>query len=141
MKNQVKSFIVCVMLATSCVTGPDGKRQVDADRVSRIAGHAAAIGSAAYLTAHPEQRPAFIVAEQALTGLIEQENYDPVAFSTALQALPTDALRGKEGALYVSVAVVVWDEAIAAATKLDQETLVRKTMIAVRDGLRRALQT
>lgn len=122
-----------------CKTAADGSRTVDSDRVSRIAGTAAQLGTTIYLAQHPEQRPSFAAAEQALTALADRQNYDPAAFSAALQGLPINELKGPNGSLYVSVALVVWDEVAAQATGVDKEELVKKTLVAVRDGLRRSL--
>ncbi len=128
------------LLLAGCITGPDGKQHVDTDRVSRLAGVAASIGAHAVLMGNPTYRPAFELAVTALTALIDAKNYDPAAFAAEMQKLPVDALNSKNGSLYTSVAMVVWDEAAHAATGLDQEALVAKTLLSVRDGLASALR-
>lgn len=134
----VTGALVLMAALQGCKT-VNGKQQVDADRVAMILGQAAQLGTSYYLRAHPDQRQPFVLAEQALTRLVDTQNYDPVAFSDALQRLPVNELSGPNGSLYVSAAIVAWDQVAASATTLDKNELVKKSLIAVTAGLHKAL--
>ena len=124
---------------SGCVTTPGGQRALDVARVARIAGTAADFGAQVYLQQHPEAAPAFRLAENVLTSLIDAENWDPAAFASALRSLPVKELRSPEGALLASAAVLLWDELAAESRTLDKTQWVRPVMLSVRNGLRRAL--
>jgi hypothetical protein len=118
---------------TNLVKGPD------IARISRLSGTAAQLGSLAWLSKNPNDRSYFATANEALKGLINSGNYDPAAFASALQGLPIKELKGSEGSLYISVAIVVWDEAIQSAQGLDRQELVAATLKAVQQGIQRTL--
>lgn len=112
---------------------------LDVDRVARIAGGAAQLGSTLYLRQNPEATPAFVAVYQALRALDAGGNYDPVAFADALRKLPVDALAGANGDLYISVAIVVWDELARQSAAIDTAVWVRPTLRAVMNGMGKAL--
>jgi hypothetical protein len=118
---------------TNLVQGPD------IARISRLSGTAAQLGSLAWLTKNPNDRAYFATANEALKGLINSGNYDPAAFASALQGLPIKELKGSEGSLYISVAIVVWDEALQSAEGLNRQELVAATLKAVQSGIQRTL--
>lgn len=122
-----------------CVTGPDGNEAPDVARIARLIGSATTLGTQAYLIKHPEARPAFEFTRTALKTLQANGNYDPVAFAQAFQNLPINELRGDYGALYVSLAIVAWDELRAEAVSLDQQTWVAVVLSEAVKGFDRAL--
>jgi len=132
-------IVSALLFFTGCVTAPDGTKQVDYNRVANIAGVAADIGTRAVLAKNPEHRADFAAVEQALNALIDAKNYDPAAFSAALSSLRVRELKGPNGQIIISAAVIIWDEAAQFATGLDQRTLVALTLTRVRDGIHRAL--
>ncbi|MDB6030227.1 MAG: hypothetical protein JWM16_565, partial [Verrucomicrobiales bacterium] len=77
-------------------------RVPDVERIARVAGAAAELGSQAWLNEHPNDRRYFIVANEALKGLVNSANYDPAAFAQALQVLPMKELRGPQGSIYIT---------------------------------------
>jgi hypothetical protein len=131
--------IAIAMGCSGCVTRPDGTKGPDIARISRLSGTAAQLGSLAWLSKNPNDRSYFATANEALKGLINSGNYDPAAFASALQGLPIKELKGSEGSLYISVAIVVWDEAIQSAQGLDRQELVAATLKAVQQGIQRTL--
>jgi hypothetical protein len=107
--------------------------------VATLAGLAAQEGTKRRLAAHPEERPAFMAAQVALTRLVDQKNYDPAAFADALSKLPINELKGDTGSVYISAAVVVWDEIANEAEGVQKQEQVRLVATAVRDGIGRGL--
>ncbi len=130
------SFLIPVV---GCVTGPDGTRKLDTERVALLAGVAAEIGATAYLSKHPDQRIYFEAARNSLGALDASGDYDPAKFAAALQALPIKELRGPEGSLYVGLALVAWEELSAEATRFDRTDWVKPVLQRVHLGLDRAL--
>jgi hypothetical protein len=131
--NRPQVSTVNGVMVTNFVKGPD------IARISRLSGTAAQLGSLAWLSKNPGDRAYFATANEALKGLINSGNYDPAAFASALQGLPIKELKGSEGSLYISVAIVVWDEAIQSAQGLDRQELVAATLKAVQQGIQRTL--
>lgn len=123
---------------TGCVS-VGGTNQLDVARMAHIAGAAAHLGSAAYLSKNPEARPYFVSAFNALGALDHSANYDPAAFAEALKLLPIRELSGPNGNLYVLAAIIVWDELAQRSINVDRTTWVKPTLIAVRLGIGRAL--
>ncbi len=130
-------FLCGLLLLVGCQTL---NSPATSDRVARLAGLAADLGTRAVLAANPTYRPAFTLALGSLNVLIAAGNEDPAKFAEALQDLPINQLKGGDSSyLYISAAVVVWDEVSSVATGINKSELVRKTTLAVRDGLARAL--
>lgn len=125
---------------------PDGSittntiRKADVERVARIAGEAAQIGTRIYLTEHPVERPKFALAYSILDSLIRDEDYDPVKFRDALAGLPFDQFKGSGGELYIALAIIVWDELTHEFIAVNERSWARPVMVSVRDGLGRALR-
>lgn len=133
------SLLLALLLLPACVSTPQGK-QLDTDRVARIAGAAAYFGVAVDLTEHPDHRPAYAVAVEALRGLEAQNNYDPIAFAEALRELHIREFEGPEGVIFVQAAVFLWDEALAVVAPVTRAELVQKVLPKVRSGIERALE-
>ena len=139
MKSVIALGLVIVLLPLYGCKTVDGKRTVDSDRVALVLGQAAKLGTRYYLNSHPGSAPSFQLALNAVNGLIDQANYDPAAFADALSKLPINELNGPNGSLYVSTAIVVWDQVAQLAEPVTQKELVKKSLFAVRDGIQSAL--
>jgi hypothetical protein len=81
-------------------------------------------------------KPIFVAADQALTRLIDAQNYDPTKFAQALAGLPINELKGKDGAIYISLGIVIWDEVASQAEGVQKQEQVKAIITAVRDGIR-----
>lgn len=150
---KITALILCFIaaLVSGCLnkpqitTGADGVsvtnfvKAPDIERIARVTGAAANLGSTAWLVKHPGDRAAFAFANENLKGLINSANYDPLAFANALQALPIKELKGADGSLYVSVAMVLWGEALDSAQGLNRQELVAATLKAVQSGIQKTL--
>lgn len=135
-------LMVCAALAvgaSGCTTTSSGTRVVDVQRVARLAGVAADVGSRVYIQHHPADRALFVVTEAALADLDSRGDYDPVKFAAALQTLPIKALTGPDGSLLIGVALVAWDELSALSEPLTTKEWVQPVLQKVRDGLARAI--
>lgn len=128
--------VMCAVCIAGCATGT-GKP--DIERVARLVGSATLIGTQAYLIGHPQARTAFVASRAALRTLQADGNYDPLAFAAAFQNLPISGLQGEYGALYISVALVAWDELRAEAIALDRPDWVKPVLDAAIVGFDRAL--
>lgn len=136
------AMIATIALIPSSFTGCttiSGSNQLDVARVAHIAGAAAHLGSAAYLSKNPEARPYFIASFNALGALDHAGEYDPAAFAEALSMLPIKELSGPNGNLYVLGAILIWDELAQQSVNVDKSTWVAPVLRAVRLGIGRAL--
>lgn len=129
-------ILALVILLTGCSTVQNPQLSGD---LAAIAGVAAYTGTAYYLNDHPDKRPIFEASKQMLDGLINAGNSDPIAFQKALANLPIKELKGNKGAIMVGAAVILWDSYAARATALDKSQQVIPVIVAVRDGIARAL--
>lgn len=128
--------VALAILLTSCSTfqSPTG-----ITRIARIAGSAADLGTRKLLAEKPGFRPALTVTVNALRNLDASGEYDPVKFANALTTLPINELQGPEGDLYVSTAVVIWNELAQEAVAMDTTLWVKPVLRSVLDGMLRAL--
>jgi hypothetical protein len=107
--------------------------------VSSIAETAAYFGTVKRLQDHPGEREIFNVAVLALQRLVDQQNYDPIAFAEALKGLPMNELSGPDGDIYISTIVGVWDAFLQDTIALDQSTVVGPVISKVLSGMRRGI--
>src|SRR5688572_15902716 len=107
--------------------------------VSSIAETAAYFGTVKRLQDHPGDREIFNVAVLALQRLVDQQNYDPIAFAEALKGLPINELSGPDGDIYISTIVGVWDAFLQDTIALDQSTVVGPVISKVLSGMRRGI--
>lgn len=136
-KDVLAMLLLCLtLLGFGCVSPGTAPGQ-DVERLGRIAAAAAYVGASLHLEQHPQSRPQFEAAEQALASLLAAEDYDPLKFAQVIRTLP--ALESPSGAIYVSGAVLLWDEFLAATTPMDRAPGVKLVLARVRDGLQRAL--
>lgn len=75
-----------------------------------------------------------------MQGLIDAENYDPLAFAEVLQQLPLDEFNGADGDLYVSSVVVIWDAALQEASAIADSEAVKGAIGPVLRGLQLGLK-
>jgi hypothetical protein len=134
-------LLLAALFTPACVTTPGGKLEPDTERIARIMGRAAYYGTVFYLTDHPQARPDFVIAAAALQTMENTTNWDYVAFSDALAALPIRQLQGDQGTIYIQLGLDVWDEALQLSTPILKSKLVAATVPRVRDGIQRALAT
>lgn len=120
--------------------------------IAAIAGQAAAVGAGDWLAKHPTHRDAFRLVIGQLSDVLRTDNKDPQSLENAavelLSSLPTDALKGKDGELYVtprstnSIAgeggLVVWDKALNKSTVVKGQATV-PVIKATLSGLKRAM--
>jgi hypothetical protein len=135
----MKTISLILLLACLSLVGCS---TVPSDKTAQLAGLAevaAFSGTAYYLADHPDKAPIFEAAKQALDGLIADGNSDPIAFQKALANLPVKELKGDKGVIVVGAAIILWDTYAGQITKLDQAKKVLPVIVAVRDGLARAL--
>jgi hypothetical protein len=112
----------------------------DADRISKIAGNAAQVGSLAYLKAKPGDRGYFLVANENLKDLINNSNYDSGALSAALSSLPIKELKGDQGVIVVMTAQMIVEDALDSAKDVvSKRELVAAVLVKVQQGIQRAL--
>jgi hypothetical protein len=138
-QEAMKTISIILLLACLSLVGCSTVPPNQTAQLAGIAEVAAFTGTAYYLADHPEKAPLFEAAKQALDGLINDGNSDPAAFSKALSALPIKELKGDKGVIVVGAAVILWDTYASQVTTLDQKQKVMPVVIAVRNGLARAL--
>lgn len=111
------------------------------DRVSvlaAIAGQAAYLGAQDWLRAHPNHRPAFDAVILAISALVKAGNTNQDAYVELLSSLPTMTLRGKAGELYISDALVVYDNDLGRATRISgaaEQPVERAILLGLKQAL------
>lgn len=130
---------LCVSpILTGCKTS-SGEVPRSVRVVSSIAETAAYFGTVKRLQDHPGEREAFNVAVLGLQRLIDQKNYDPIAFAEALKGLPISELSGPDGDIYISTIVGVWDAFLQDTVALDQSVVVMPVISKVLSGMQRGI--
>jgi hypothetical protein len=104
-----------------------------------LAGNAAYYGTVRHLRENPNDVEIFTTATLGLQRLVDDQNYDPIAFADALKGLPVDELAGPEGELYVSTFIVLWDATVQDAQSLDKAAVVKPVVEQVLSGIRRGI--
>ncbi len=132
------SLVLALTLSLGCSTVPSTP-EARLARVARISGVAASVGASSYLASNPQSRPAFEAAHAALTKLEADGNFNPDTFAEVLRGLPIDELKGPEGEIYISLAIVLWEEVKAESVALNTPEWVKPVLTSVRAGLGRAL--
>lgn len=142
------ALLALLLLTAACRTtsviteAPDGTlttnvtTTVDIDRIARLSGETAELGTVAWLALHPEHTPYFSSSIALLTGLLVQENYEPSAFAAALEMLPLQELKSPEAKVAFAAGRILFREALhEIGTRIEGQELVQKTLLAVRDGM------
>lgn len=124
-------MLACLLMG--CKTFPT------TDDMAFIAGDATFLGSSWYLADHQDKRPDFAAAKLALDAMIADKNADPIAFQKVLASLPIKEFQGTKGGIVVGEAVSLWSRYSQKVAKLDTQQKVMPIIVAVRDGLARAL--
>lgn len=146
---------LAVIMAVVLLSGCKSMTPERLNTIAAIAGSAAAVGSAIYLTEHPEHKPAFdavvlalatVLATSATNEVSAETNYNK--FVERLSSLPPEAqLKSAEGELYLSDApkgepskpfLVVWDATLRKPVKIEPEQS-RAVMRSTLAGLRKAV--
>lgn len=141
-KTAVTLLAALTILLGGCTTLPDGGKTVDVDRLARVSGRAAYIGSVVWLSKKPEDRGKFTSAVQALKVVESMESPDGSALAAAMSDL-TEVKRLDDGGtaiLYVEAVCLLWDEVLASKIPLKQPELVKKAAPQIRSGIERALE-
>jgi hypothetical protein len=145
-KGKMGQAAAVLLLVCSLAAGPllMGCKSVDqattVTRVASIAELAAYTGASVYMLDHPESGPAFSAGLIALNLLIADERWDLNGFRAALEKLPTKELKGERGSILIGTAVLLFDQLAREYVDLDRTAWLKPVMIAVRDGLRRAVE-
>lgn len=136
-----RAAIAAPILCFGCRATTPGTVPAWIEVASIIAQNAVAVGVAMDLQAHPEHRIPFQIAESALTGMVDRQNWNAADFVAILKALPVTYFQGPNGVLVVTTIASVFD--LASGTWLDVSTApaVERVMRSVRDGLRAGLQS
>jgi hypothetical protein len=108
---------------------------------SVIAQSSMAVGVATDLQAHPEHRVQYQLAESALTGMVDRQNWNAAAFADILRSLPVAQFQGPNGILMATTITMVFDPASGTWLAVESLPAVERAMRAVRDGLRAGLQS
>lgn len=124
MKNIITLLSISLLaMAPGCMTGPDGKRQIDPVVLESVAHDAALLGTQITLQTNPQYRPAFDQARLALALIVATHSGSPADLQLALANLPVKELQGTNGAVAVRGATLVISLARAELTRLDKQQI------------------
>jgi hypothetical protein len=153
MKLLVAIVLAASALITGCAVGgvkPGGSAPSTAsapgfsvETLTPIVDSAAYTGTRAVLLSHPEKRPVFVQAADALTALVAADTVTLVSLKTAIDPILSSdirELRDPQTALIVDGAVTVAD-AVLGRYQLDEakQAEVMAVAKAARNGIARAL--
>ena len=144
MNRIVHATLSCALLGaltlTGCITKPaTGKKVPDIARIANLAGNAAEIGTTEYLKLHPDDATYFTASRDALGAMIAAKDYDPASFTAAIKKLPVRALHGTNVSIYVTLGVMVFDQAAQELVQLNNQTWILPVLYAVYNGMSRAM--
>ena len=126
------------LLLVGCASTPE-TTQATVRRVATFAELAAYTGAQVDIVANPGHRAAYVAAHQALDAMLQSENYSPSEFADALKLLPIKELKGYQGAIIVTSAIVVWQDYSKEVLDLDKGVYIKPIIMSVNNGLVRAL--
>jgi hypothetical protein len=136
MKKHLLSLLAVIALTlTGCTTTQTGKTIPDPTVLRITAQEAAALGGQFWLSNHPQDRQAFILAQTSLKALIATGNGSPAELQSALASLPIKELNGTNGSVIVAGAVVLIDAAGRQLLKLDKAQVWSAYVEPIAQGL------
>jgi len=128
MKKLLSSLILIGVLALSgCATSP-------VSRATTGAKLAAYIGTTEYQRAHPETRPAFVIAAEELRDIEQAETIDFVTVLAIVQRLPVDRLRSPRAQLIITATSIILAD-VGGQVPLDHVESLRPVVKALREGV------
>ena len=119
---------------TGCATTPQTSQ-----RIQSAAKIAAYVGGAEYLRAHPETRPAFVLARDELLILSEAETLDFATLLSVVNRLPVKNLSNERTQMIVTVATITLSE-YGEALPVDRLKELQPLAGALAAGLTLALE-
>jgi hypothetical protein len=108
-------------------------------KIGNLAEVAAYTGAAIHLTDNPQHRVVFEGVIATLDALASTNNFDPVAFSQALQQLPIKELKSDKAAILIGTATLLYEMELRETVEVDRKLYVAAIAGRVRNGLARAV--
>lgn len=130
--------LISIALAASLMVGCSTMTPTQSQRVQTAAKVAAYVGSAEYLRANPETRPAFVLAKTELIKLSQAENLDWVTLLAVVNRLPIKQLENERAKMIVTVATITLSD-YAGQLPLDRLKELQPLAGALAEGLTLAL--
>lgn len=127
--------LIALLSLSACVTTPQGAKAPDPAVLRVVAMEAAAVGSQMWLANNPDDREKFELARTSLRALIATGNGTPADLRAALISLPIDQLKGQNGAVIITSAVILLDSAGQQITARDSKGIWANYVLPVAQGL------
>jgi hypothetical protein len=133
--------VLCSLCVLLCSTGCKTSNSVAAQlpRVQTAAKIAAYVGTKEYLLAHPETRPAFVLAADALARLETAPTIGLIDLLEIVNQLPTKELRSERTQMIITSATILLAD-FAGALPLEQLDELKPVATSIREGIVMALQ-
>ena len=140
--RRLSPLLLAAVFLFGCATGPT--IHLDPQTVAAVAGEATRLGSLATLAVHPEFRPQFQQASQAVHTLLALGNFDIGQLTTILKGLSiAEGENGEIGIIIAQGAISVWGLYGEFIMRLDAGsaygTWVKPIATAIAAGLDQAL--
>lgn len=84
--------------------------RTELQRIEGMARISAFVGAAVDLDRHPEHKPAFVLARNAVNSLLAGGEFSPSALREALAQLPVSELRADRAAIVITTALLLMEE-------------------------------
>lgn len=132
--------ITTLPLLSGCASLSDGLSSSNAQRIQTSVKLAAYLGTQAYLTKHPETRPAFVIARDELRVLSTSDNIDAVTLLAIFNRLPVKQLESGQSKLIITAATIILSD-FAGELQLDQLKQLQPIAASGADGITLGLGT
>ena len=124
---------VVLLLGCSTLNSPTTEK-----RIATSCKAAAYLGSAEYLRVHPESRPKFVAARDALNVLELSEQVDWVTLLAIVQSLPVKEIHSERATLIITAATILLSD-YAGSLPLERQGELKVFAAALRQGIDLAL--
>ena len=138
MKTKLNLLATAVLAATLTITGCATSPQTQ-QRAQTAAKLAAYVGGSEYLRAHPETRPAFVLARDQLKAIEQAETVDLTTLLAIVNQLPVKELKSDRAQMLVTAATIILAD-YAGALPLEKLNDLKPVAQAIREGLDLVLQ-
>lgn len=136
---KTKSFIASCLLPLALLVGcTTSQIQSQLPRIQTAAKLAAYVGTTEYLRVHPEQRPAFVLAEQALTQIETSPTVDLPTLLAVVNSLPVKELKSDRAQMIITSATLLLSD-YAGSLPLEQLNSLKPVATSIREGIELAL--
>ncbi len=134
-----KFALALLALSLALLPGCSSMQPSTQKRVETATKLAAYIGTTEYLRVHPEQRPGFELAVEALSQIETAPTVDLTALLAVVNRLPVKELKSDRSQMFITSAAILLTD-YGEALPLERLNELRPVAVSIREGIQLALQ-